>query len=471
MVYSHITLIILIVTLIIQWRRYRVRILLHPSLYFLATWLFSVIAFEIFLLSGFDELIVDVDILNELFIYVSFTALCFIFFSSRDNKTIRSSSVSMNLSMPNTFFKYLSIIFFISAFIKLFFISGFNVAETRAANVEETWKFYNRIGHFNFLEVVFNIINMLLLPFIIYSGWVIGTYYFNGVKKIQWIYFLPMLTSIMNVISDGGRAGIIASFTYFILGLFFALFSQKEGHWKKLSGLVKYGIIFFLLFSVYTTFVSSSRSKQISGKNQYYSSLQQFIYMKPFFGILEYSIFHYQGYQWRRFDSTTPELEMGQTTFSFITDFSLPVVSQIMGERITLQKEFNLKDVDPVRNSAKAADLNLPGSSITATVYYILFDDFGFYGVFIITFLFVGFTQRLYRNIFLKNNYNFWYIILFIAVYKQWTQTIFSHQLSGSWFNAFLYPILIIEIVNYLTAKYYRASGLKVNPSLRRNPV
>jgi hypothetical protein len=185
--------------------------------------------------------------------------------------------------------------------------------------------------------------------------------------------------------------------------------------------------------------------------------------MKPVYGILEYSIFHYQGYQWRRIDSTTPELEMGQTTFSFITDFSLPVVSQIMGERITIQKEFNLKDVDPVRNSTRVADLNLPGSSITATVYYILYDDFGYYGVFIITFFFVGFTQKLYRNVFIHSNSNFWSVILFIAVYDLWTKTIFSHQLSGSWFNAFLYPVLFIEIVNYLNTKYSKTSRHKIS--------
>lgn len=463
MIYSIPTLIILLISLIIQWRRYRIRVLLHPSFYFLATWILSVISFEIFFLAGFKELIIDIDILNELFMYVSFTALCFIVFSSEDYKIIRRSSIRMNLYMPYNFYKYLSIIFFVSAFVKLFFFSGFNVAETRATSVAENFEFYNNVGHFGFIEVIFNIINMLLLPFIVYSGWVIGTNYFNGARKIKWIYFLTFLASLMNVIADGSRAGIMNSFTFFILGLFFALFSQERDHWVKLKGLVKYGLIFFLLFSLYTTYVSTSRAKRRSGPDQYLTSIQQFIYMKPFFGILEYSIFHFQGYQWRRIDSTAPKPEMGQTTFSFITDFSIPVVSQILGERITIQKEFHLKDVDPIRNSTKAADLNLPGASITATVYYILYNDFGFYGVFIITFLFVGFTQKLYRNLFTRPRYNFWYIIIFIAVYKQWSMSIFSHQLSGSWFNAFLYPILIIETVNYLTSRYKRSSKHKLS--------
>ena len=123
---------------------------------------------------------------------------------------------------------------------------------------------------------------------------------------------------------------------------------------------------------------------------------------------------------------------------------------------MSLKTAFNLKDIDPVRAGIERMKKNLPGASITATVYYVLYDDFGYFGVFVITFLFVWLTEKLYRNLFIKRHYTFWSIILFIAVYKLWTSTIFSHHLSGAWFNGYFYPILIIEFINYF---YYRRNN------------
>jgi len=172
-------------------------------------------------------------------------------------------------------------------------------------------------------------------------------------------------------------------------------------------------------------------------------------------------VFHYQGYQWRRKDMVTSELELGQKTFNFITAFNIPVISQLFRKNVSLENIFHLKHEDNVTRTMESKELGLPGFSITATVYLILFDDFGFYGVFIITFLFVGFTQKLYRDLFLKNHNDFWSIILFIAVYKLWMATFFNHHLTGAWFNTYLYPILIIETVNFLYK--YKHRNLKYN--------
>ena len=165
---------------------------------------------------------------------------------------------------------------------------------------------------------------------------------------------------------------------------------------------------------------------------------------------MEYSVFHFQGYQWRRMDSTSPELEYGRKTFSFILDFNIPILSQISGKELSLRSLLKLKDIDTVRSTIEAFRRKLPGPSITATVYYVLYDDFGYYGVFLITFIFVGVTELLFRNLFIRKMTSFWSIILFIAIYKLWSSTIFSHHLTGAWFNGYLYPILLIEILNYL---------------------
>jgi len=414
------------------------------------------VSFEVFLLAGFKKLIINAEILNELFIYVSYTALCFLAFSFRGSNIIKNLNIDLKLSIPYSFFKILSILFFIVSFYGLFFVSGFDVASSRQEDVNATMEFYNSSARYSIIQLIFNVLNMLLVPFTLYGGWMVGSDYFTGDRRIRFIYLLPLLTGLMNVIAGGGRAGNCFCGDYFVLGLLLALFSFHEFPTSRARGLLKYGIVFLALFFLYVNFVSTSRTKLVSGRNTYYVSLEQYPSLKPFYGIMEYSVFHYQGYQWRRMDSTSPELEFGRKTFSFILDFNVPVISQIMSKDISLKSIFKLKDIDTVRGTSEALKRKLPGPSITATVYYVLYDDFGRYGVYIITFLFVGITEAIYRRLFLKYKRSFWSVILFIAVYHLWTSTTFSHHLTGAWFNQYLYPIIIIEFANYLYNHRYK---------------
>lgn len=470
MVISRITLFILIVTLIFQLRKYGIKVLLHPSLYFIVTWLISIISFELFLAAGLKRLIIDVKILNELFLFVSFTSICFLLIGFKSSRPVRENSIKLKLSIPPTLFGFITILFFLTSFFGLFFISGFDVASNRQSEVLATREFYSNYGRYSILQLVFNVLNMLIIPFTLYGGWKFGKYYFSDQKQIKILYLLPLITGIFNVIAGGGRAGIISSTVFFVLGLLFALFSFEEDYLKKLKSLSAYLVLFIGLFLIYVTYVSKERSKAESSHNIYYASLDKYPRIKPLYGIMEYSVFHFQGYQWRRLDTATPELEMGRRTFSFILDFNVPIFSQILGKDLSLKTLFGMKDLDTVRGTVAAIKKKKPGPSITATVFFPLYDDFGFYGVFCLTFLFVAFTERLYRNLFVRFNINFLSIILFIAVYKLWSSTIFSHHLTGAWFNEFLYPILLIELMN-LFAKF-RPSKLTIDESSRiESPV
>ena len=450
MIISKITLVILVITLVMQYKKYGIKVLLHPSFYFIVTWIISVVSFELFLLAGLKRMIVDPEILKELFLYVSFTSVCFIFWGYKNRKIYKDLRIDLKLSVPPSVFTIFSVIFFLSAFINLFFISGFDVASNRQEAIQANLELASTYATYSFSELVFNILGTLMTPFTFYGGWKFGNYYFGAVRRIKLIYLLPLFASIFTIIGGGGRAGIVSASIFFILGLLMALFSLESDYMRKLRSILSYFLIFVFLFSIYVNYVSIQRTKSSSRQNIYFTSLSSYPVLKPFFGIMEYSVFHIQGYQLRRMDSMSPELELGRRTFSFFLDFNVPIISQLMGEGFSLKSIFNMKDIDVVRSNIEASRRRLQEPNITATVYFVLYDDFGYYGVFIITFLFVGLTEKLFRALFTRKHSNFWFIIVFVAVYKLWTLTAFSHHLTGPWFNLYFYPVILIEVMNYL---------------------
>jgi oligosaccharide repeat unit polymerase len=447
MILSVVTLIVLIGALIVQWRRYGTKLLLHPSAYFLVMWTISVISFILFYIAGL-ELILYEKYLNELFIFLIFTSLCFVFWGHKGYKPIRVLPVRINLYIPFQIFGFFAYAIFINSLVGLL-TQGFDVAQNREmVNVELA---ENIVKDGIRSSLIIGIIKMLSLPFTVYSGWRIGNNFIRG-ENIKYIYFLPLAASLMDTITDGGRAGIISAFLIFIIGFLMGFFSMPMNYNYKRAfrPLLKYGLIFFLAFSLYSGFVSNQRSLRESGAIQSrYTSilLNEFPGLNPVAGILEYLVFHFQGYQWRRADFEGNDFEFGQNTFSFITNFNVPVVSQLYRTQISLQSAFKLKYMDTVKSTMEGKQQGIIAHSITATVFMVLYTDFGFWGTLLFIFFFVGLTQFLFKRLFFKNNTSFWAIILFIVVYRLWTQTFFSHHLNGVWLNSYIYPLILLEIL------------------------
>ncbi len=457
MVISYLTLIVLIISLYVQYKRYSIKMILHPSTYFLFMWIVSLISFILYYNTSLKVVYTEKYLL-ELFHFVLFTGICFMIWGHKNAFRIKQSSINLELHIPKQVFTVFTIIFFTSSAFNLY-KTGLNVAANRAMVNSNLFDQVSAGGNKGILDLIQEVILMLGLPFIIYGGWVIGTRYIKKNAKIEIIYFLPFITDVMNTISDGGRALIITSFLFFFIGFFMGFFTiptSLKDYYTTFKPLLKYILGVIIIFSLYSGFVSSERSKLETGKSnsQYISALlNHYPKLEPISGILEYLVFHYQGYQWRRDESYDQELEWGQNTFAFITNYNVPVISQLSGVSVSLYNLFNLKYFDTVKGTMEAKKKDRMGFSITATVFIYMVKDFGYYGTFIITFLFVGFTQKLFERLFLHKNKSFWSIIFYIAVYKLWTMTFFSHHLSGVWFNSFLYPIFIIEFINYYLKK------------------
>lgn len=447
-IYSKITLLVLLLTLFIQYKRYGIKALLHPSFSFLAVWILSVLSFELFLMLGAELLIIREEYLNELFIFISFTSLCFILAGWKSYNRIKNKGIRLRLFIPYNVFKYFSLIFLINALISMM-LTGLNIVEARMINVENALNFYVSGGKLSIWQIVMNLFFGLNFIFTIYSGWILGKYSdLKTGKKI--IFLLPLSSTVLATIASGGRSSIISAISLFVVGFLLAVFTSRFNSKEKIKTLLKYTLIAFLFYSFYTTYVSQARLKYNAVNSYFLSILEKEPIYIPFGGLLEYLVFHYQGYQLRMVDTFNPRLEYGQNTFSFITHYNLPVISQLLKREISIRSLFNLKDTNVLKANIEAQNSNLPSIGITATIYIILKQDFGFWGTLFITLLFVILTQKIFERLFLKNNTGFFSIIIFLAISRLWLVTIFSHHLSGTWFNMYLYPVLLVEIINLI---------------------
>jgi hypothetical protein len=447
---AYFVLILLIIGFTLQFIMYKTRFLLHPSFWFYVIWIASLTSFIIYLAAGMDYIVIYEDLIIELLRYVSFTVLSLIFVSFLSFRKVRSNHVNWNPVFDIDHFKILTIIIFIFTVLDFFLNGGFNLVENRE-NAALQARAISSGGSISSIQMLFNTVTDLNRPMLIFSGYFICNEYAlhnYKISSLKIFYFLPLITGLIRTLSVGGRAGMIATLFFFVLGFFLALFGLRTNISKILRKLPQYGLILFLLFSVYSTFLEATRERS---HTQVISLIESrwgdYPLLKPFAGILQYMTDHIAGYQARRIDSTTPELEMGQISLSGFTMFKVPVFSQLAGTPISIQSTFNLKEPSYIKTHYELESSGAEWVGATATIYYLLYDDFGYTGTFIAIFILVLISQLIFNNVFNSQKTSFLSILPITMVYYIWFTTIFSHNLVGNWMASFLFSSIIVDII------------------------
>jgi hypothetical protein len=447
---AYTTLFLLILGFVLQFRMYKSKFLLHPSFWFYVIWILSLTSLITYLIAGFNYIIIYEDLLVELLNYISFTVLSLLFVSLLSFRRIKQDYVTWNPVIDSDRFKTLSIVIFIFTVINFLLNSGFNIVENRENAVLQS-RSISSGGSISPLQMLFNLIIDLNVPMIIFSGYFICKEYVRNnfkISPLEIYYFLPFITGLIKTLGVGGRAYIIQTLFFFVLGFYLALFGLKTDITKILRKLPQYGIILFLLFSVYSTFVEVTREKS---HTQVITLIEQrwesYPWLKPFAGILQYMTDHFAGYQARRVDTATPELEMGQITLSGFTMFNIPVFSQLAGTPISIQSTFNLKQPNYVRAHFELESSGADWVGATTTIYFLFFDDFGYKGTFIAIFIWVLITQLIFNNVFHSQKSSFLSILPITLIYYVWFTTIFSHTIVGNWMASFLFSFIIVDII------------------------
>jgi oligosaccharide repeat unit polymerase len=447
---AYFVLILLIIGFTLQFIMYKTRFLLHPSFWFFIIWISSITSFLIYLSAGMDFIVIYEDLILELFKYISFTVVSLLFVSLLSFRKIRNNHVYWNPVFDIDHFKILTIIIFIFTVSNFFLNGGFNLVRNRE-NAALQARAISTGGSVSSIQMLFNTVTDLNIPMLIFSGYFICKEYVKNSYKISSLkiyYFLPFITGLIRTLSVGGRAGMINTLLYIFLGFSLALFGFKTEISRVLRKLPLYGLILFLLFSVYSTFVETARERnQTQIVSLIESRWESYPLLKPFAGILQYMTDHIAGYQARRVDSVTPELEMGQISLSGITMFKVPVFSQIAGTPISIQSSFNLKQPNYIETHYELENSGATWIGATATIYYLLYDDFGYKGTFIAIFILVLISQLIFNRVFNREKTSFLSILPITLIYYIWFTTIFSHTIVGNWLASFLFSFIIVDII------------------------
>jgi hypothetical protein len=390
-------------------------------------------------------IIFEEELLIELFKYISFTALSFIIVSLFNQNKVNQSFVIWDPVLSLQLFKILSITILIITTIGFILNAGFNLVANREQMMLEEQSIALGGKSLSPVQMLSNIFASLNKPLLIFSGYIICKEYANNNLKISALklyYFYPFLSGTISTLAIGGRSGITTTLMFLFVGFALAICSLKTDTTGILKKIMKYGLIFFILFSVYSTSVNIIRE---GGASQSLTEARwgPYPWLKPFAGILQYLTDHYVGYQLRRIDTVTPQLELGQISLSGITMFKVPILSQLTSTPLSIQNAFNL--YEPIIIGAASEDKLW--TNVTGTVYLVLFDDFGYTGTYIAIFLFVLITQSAFNNAFRRQRRSFITLLPFVLIYLIWFTTIFSHVIIGNWMSLYIYSFLIIDVI------------------------
>ncbi len=438
-----------LIALILQFLKYGYKSFLHPAFWFMTVWFASFLSFILYIFLGFTFIIFNVSDVLELIMYVDFTTLCVLAVGWLNSYKVKSTPMKFQFLINEKLLKYLSIVIFLIVLYN-WFKSGSDIVTNRmdaGAEMRQNQKMVSKIGVVTLLFNVAKSANLVLLTYTSYH--ITKAILNNSLTKIKYYYFLPTISMILGTIVNGGRAGVIYALIYFSTGLFITLSSLVNNQkllLKKMSGII---LIALVAFSFYSTLINQLRAE----KEEYdpsYEKWKEYPALMPISGIVQYLTDHYPGYQLRKEDSVTPQLEMGEKTFSFILFYNIPFISQLFNSPIGIASYYNLK----LPESVELGSRGLEWENTTATIYLSLYDDFGYYGTFFAIFIFCILTEYFFvRFVKAENNQYLLSMFPFAIFLYLWTQSIFSHHTVGSWMGSIFYQYLILDILNYFFMK------------------
>jgi hypothetical protein len=438
------TEIILVLNILIQLKLFKFKAFLHPSMFFCIVWIISMPSYLV--LSEIDPVMATKfpEYVDELNFYILFTGICFIVFSLFNHSKVQNSDSNWDISLFGYLFKSIVLFSIFGSF--LFWIStgaSLSIGSNRATFVEGMMDSYEYGGQFGFLFSIASVLNSLMLPCAIFVGFIGSKWVFKNEKyndNIIWLV-LPIISYLLYSAAIGGRNPLFWGVRYHILG--FGLGALSNINYKSnLRKVVLYGFLFFLLVNTYSTFVATDRAKV----NEYDIISQslwiEYPLLEPFSGVIEYMAFHYMGYQYRRYDYVDDELTMGAKTFSGALKATIPL-SSTFGINITIGDLIGVKNIYQIQDIMYS---NREWRETTFTSYIILYDDFGYLGVFVFLIVFIWISQLVFVDWFTKTHKGFMSIFPIFMIWCFWTNTNFD-PFTASSFMPIVYVFLLIDFI------------------------
>ena len=435
-----VSIILLIVLLYYEWRIWKIRCLISPAFYFAIIWLMGSIA--LIILHQFDVYVeAHPEYLNELNLYVCFTAVCFIIISGFGKNKITKGNIELHFFHDETFFAFLSIIYFLGSLVEFIaFGANFNIANSRLVS------HVNIANRYSIIAIISN----LSIPLSVFAGYkiiskIVLRQKYNLFESI--LYLLPLFSSLIFSINLGGRVEITYSFVRYIVGGVLAL--EKNVKFYNIKKIIISFLLIVFMIIIYIYINGSLRTKDSNNINQYTLNLYLRKYsplLVPLQEPMLYALSSYNGYQYRRIDAVDlTHLGYGMYTFNGFINWTLPFLGRFGLKNLSIAKLFNI-----YYDVKETYDYERIFYFTTHSCYLTIIKDFGQYGAFggillltiVAHFVFVCLQTRQEY----KYSYYLWPYFLF---FEYWCKSNFLGTLSSSVLNSLL-GFLMVDIGNII---------------------
>lgn len=418
-------------TLLSMYRMYGFKVILHPASFYLLTWILSTISFILFTNLIGNHIVYDTANLKELFIFVIYTSIVVLFVNILSFRKARDAKINLKLNLSIK--KPLGFLFYLIlgvTIVKFFSYGSLNPAVIRDLYLERQDALVTGKESVSIFEFLGNLIYAFNKPALLFTGIIFGSRIHLTKYRLPKIVWVPFAAGIVATLAMGGRHGIVTAFLSFALGAFIGIFSRQK-HQSKIAfkKFLKYVIIAVILFSLYSTIINEYRSDYRGDSDQL--AFSEYPILKPFSGLITYLVAHYPGYQLRRNDSYTDDIEPGLRTLEGLRKFEVPFISQAIGYSLSYENITGIRRVNQL--SRKEREKFLPWANTTTTVFFPIIDDYGKTGAYVVIGVFVIITQFLFLRLFNKGVTSIWSLLPLFIIANLWSKSIFGSELSGNW--------------------------------------
>lgn len=418
------------------------RCLLSPGFYFGLIWFLGAVGSMLFFELGIFNIVSEKNV-KELYDFVSFTGLSFIFFTWMfRNKVDKNKSIRINLLAKYSWFKATSVIVLIVSLMTFIHAGGsFNMGASRVAmhdNVEEQ-------------SVLTGYAQILTLPLSIIAGSLIGNLLQKKIRMSlidKLFLFLPLLANLMFSIYLGGRVNFAYGIIQYGIGFCLTLKINQSRAISRKIFLIAFVAGVFL--SVFISLVAAQRQTvQLGNSNQYDLVARKGILYAVAYGPMEYMNATFVGYQYRRDDAVDLEnLGYGKYTFNGFINWTLPFAN-----RYGLGK-FSIADILNMRyHNQETYDYRRKNFYYTNSCYIPLVKDFGPKGTYVAIFFIVWIAMHFFIKIQNKKEIK-WAssIFLYYLFLEYWMKSNYYGTLSNT-IMMLLYGLLLFDLLSYISRK------------------
>jgi oligosaccharide repeat unit polymerase len=241
------------------YRIYKLRMILHPGFYFMSIWLFAVPSNYYLTLVGYAQDPYP-EYVDELNIFVAFTALVFILIIRFGKKSISNHTIILKFGSSLNLYKsivYITLLSTIIKFILLLITVGisFNLGKNRDIIISAGF----RDRSLNLFDYLLSY-GMMLYPIItILAGYYLGRKMQKLSSPVQskLLIALPFIITLIQVLIIGGRNPLALGLKYYLLGLSLSLMHSIQKNITK--KILIYCFFIIVVFSSFSNYVGNQR--------------------------------------------------------------------------------------------------------------------------------------------------------------------------------------------------------------------